>query len=443
MDKKYGYDETQYKKFMSGAWWYLILFSLLYCAHYCTRLNIGNAQVYMTEFSSENIGLLSSVLFWSYGVGHLINGRLAEVFGVRRFIILSVIMSVVCNVLMGFQNAIVPMAIIWGFNGFFQSMAWSPGVSSLTAWWPRDKCGFATGFANAFSGFGQVIATLMVALGFVLLPKFGWRSAFFVPAILPILMLVFYWIFAKAGPREIGLPDYKEDEIKTGNEDEMAKIVKEKGILYPYFHLLKNPVFLVFVFVIFAAGVARYGLVTWIPKYLNETTNLGEVVSLLTSTILPIGMGIGTFIIPTLTDKFCPNNRLWAGVVSGFVAALCVAGVVFLNPNNSFQFALMLICLFFAGFFIYSINGIVWAYAADVGGRIFSSTASGILDFSAYMGAAIQAMVYGFILGDGNWNAVFISVSVFCLLIAFVSLVAASKGSKRVDKLVNCDSSNS
>ena len=194
-----------------------------------------------------------------------------------------------------------------------------------------------------------------------------------------------------------------------------------------YFHLLKKPVFWVWIFVVFASGVARYGLVTWIPKYLNETTELGEIISLLTSTILPIGMGIGTLVVPAITDRVCPDNRLWAGVVSGLVAALCVVGVAFLNPNDGVQFALMLVCLFFAGFFIYAINGTVWAYATDVGGRVFASTASGILDFAAYMGAAIQAAVYGYILTVGNWDALFISVAAFCALIAAVSFVSAQK----------------
>ena len=425
---RYGYNKAEYKQFTKGAWCYLILFSLLYCAHYCTRLNIGNAQVYMTEFSSEDIGILSSVLFWTYGIGHLVNGRLGEVVGIRRFIVLSIILSVICNFIMGFQTSIVAMAIIWGLNGFFQSMAWSPGVASLASWWPGDKRGFATGFANAFSGFGQVVATLMVALGFVILPNLGWRSAFFVPAILPLLMLVIYWLFAKASPKAVGLRDYQEeDQGKAEYEDEMAKIVKEKGVLYPYFYLLKQPIFWAWIFVVFASGVARYGLVTWIPKYLNETTELGAIVSLLTSTILPIGMGIGTLVVPTLTDRVCPDNRLWAGVVSGIVSALCIVGIAFLDPNNHFQFALMHVCLFFAGFFIYAINGVVWAYAADVGGRVFSSTATGILDFFAYMGAAIQAAVYGFILAAGNWNTVFVSVAVFCMLIAIVSFVSAKK----------------
>ena len=427
MDKlKYGYNKTEYKKFTAGAWKYLLLFSFLYCAHYCTRLNIGNAQVYMTEFSSEEIGILSSVLFWTYGVGHLVNGRLGEVFGVRRFICFSVILSIICNIFMSFQTSIVAMAVSGGFNGVFQSMAWSPGVSSLAAWWPGDKRGFATGFANAFSGFGQVVATLMVALGFIVLPGLGWRSAFLVPTVLPLLMLVFYLIFAKAGPKDIGLKDYKEeDAVKAEHEEEMTKIVKEKGVLYPYFHLLRKPVFWVWIFVVFASGIARYGLVTWIPKYLNENTELGVIVSLLTSTILPIGMGIGTLVVPALTDKFCPDNRLWASVLSGGISALCIVGVALLNPNDGVQFAIMLVCLFFAGFFIYAINGTVWAYATDVGGRVFASTASGILDFAAYMGAAIQAAVYGFILGDGNWTVVFISIAVFCFLIALISFLSS------------------
>lgn len=424
---KYGYNDAEYKKFRFNSWKYLLLFSFLYCAHYCTRLNLGNAQVAMNEFSSEDIGIMTSTLFWSYGIGHLINGRLGEIFGVRKFIIFSVILSVATNILMGFQSSIIVMAILWGFNGFFQSMAWSPGISSLTKWWPGDKRGFATGFANAFSGFGEVTAKLMVVLGFALLPQLGWRSAFFVPALLPIIMLIIYIIFAKSGPKSIGLKDYEEeDKEKADHEIEMAAIVKQKGKLYPYIHLIKNKMFLVWAFVVFASGLARYGLATWIPKYLNDETNLGVTVSILTSAILPIGMGIGTLVIPTLTDKFCPNNRLIAGVISGFASAACIIGFMLLNPQG-IQLIIMMVLLFFAGFFIYAINGVVWTFAADVGGRVFASTAAGVLDFAAYMGAAIQSLLFGFILSKGNWSVLFISVSVFCFAIAVVSLINSRK----------------
>lgn len=421
-DFRYGYTAGEYKKFNRNAWLYLLLFSLLYCAHYCSRLNISN----ITAFSESELGIMTSTLFWCYGIGHLINGRLGEIVGVRRFIILSVLLSIIANIIMGFQNSILVMAIIWGVNGFVQSMAWSPGISSLTAWWPGDKRGFATGFANAFSGFGEVAAKLMVVLGFALFPMLQWRSAFFVPVVFPALMLVIYIIFAKEGPKSVGLKDYEEeDKYKAEKETEMAAIVKEKGALYPYFHLIKNKLFLVWVFVVFASGLARYGLATWIPKYLT-TRGMEATSSILTSIVLPIGMGIGTFIIPTLTDKFCPNNRLLAAVVSGLGAAACIVGFIFLKPQG-FQLVLMMILLFFAGFFIYAINGVVWTFASDVGGRIFSSTAAGVLDFAAYMGAAIQSMLFGFILGDGNWNILFVSVAAFCVLIAIVSILSSRK----------------
>lgn len=422
---KYGYNKEQYKKFTANSWLYLMLFSLLYCAHYCTRLNLGNAQVEM-DFSEAQIGIITSTLFWTYGIGHLVNGRLGEIVGIRRFIILSVFLSAVTNIIMGFQSSFVVMVILWGLNGYFQSMAWSPGVSSLTAWWPGDKRGFATGFANAFSGFGQVLASLMVALAFTLFDN-NWRSAFFLPAAVPLVMLIIYAIFAKSGPKAVGLPEYKEeDDSKAEKEVEMAEIAKSKGALYPFIHLFTNKTFLVWMFVVFASGVARYGLVTWIPKYFKDEMGLSSVASLLSSTILPIGMGIGTLLVPTLTDKFCPNNRLLAGVVSGIAAAGCILGFSVLQPTG-FQFVLMMVLLFFAGFFIYAINGIVWAFAADVGGRVFSSTATGILDFAAYMGAAIQSMVYGFILGDGQWSVLFISVAVFCAIISLVSLISSKK----------------
>lgn len=421
-NKKYGYTSYEYKKFRMNSWIYLILFSLLYCTHYCTRLNTSNIPF----FPESQLGLMNSALYACYGLGHLVNGRWGEIAGVRKFIMLSVLLSIVTNIIMGFQSSLVIMVILLGFNGFFQSMAWSPGISSLTAWWPSDKRGFATGFANAFSGFGEVAAKIMVALGLVLFPTLGWRSAFFVPAALPLLMLIVYAVFAKAGPKSVGLKDYEEDDTdKAQKENEMAAIVKEKGKLYPYKHLLKNKSFIVWVFVVFASGLARYGLANWIPKYLISE-GMEATSSILTSTVLPIGMGIGTFIIPTLTDKFCPNNRLLASVVSGFASAICIVGFMLLKPEG-FQLVIMMVLLFFAGFFIYAINGVVWTFAADVGGRVFSSTAAGILDCAAYMGATIQAVLFGFILGNGHYNVLFISVAAFCFAIAIVSLISSRK----------------
>ena len=422
---KYGYKPKEYKKFSFNAWRYLLLFAVLYCTHYCTRLNLANAQVEMTQFSESQIGIITGTLFWTYGLGHLINGRLGEIVGIHKFITLSVLLSVITNILMGFQSSLAVMAILWGFNGYFQSMAWSPGVSSLTNWWPGDKRGFAAGFAHAFSGFGQVLAALVVALSFALLPDLSWRAAFFLPALVPLLMLIVFSIFAKKTPKDVGLKDYvEEDTKKAEHEEKMQQLVKEKGKFYPYVHLLTNKTFIIWMFVAFATGLARYGLVSWIPKFFKDEAGLSSVASLLTSTILPIGMGIGTLTVPSLTDKLCPNNRLLAGIVSGFMGAICLIAFSLLKPVGA-GLVIMMALLFLAGFFIYAVNGTIWAFAADIGGRVFAGTATGILDFAAYMGAAVQAVVYGFILEKGEWSVVFLSIAAFCLLIAVLSIISS------------------
>ncbi len=171
-----GYTPEQYKIFKKNAWIVLLAFSVLYCILYCGRLNLQYTMPAMMAeegWTELDLGILSSVLFWTYGIGHLFNGRLGEIFGVNKFIIAGMFMAAAANIFIGFSSSIVIIAILWGFNGYFQSMLWSPGIALLSNWWPSDQRGFATGFANAFSGFGQVCAALTVSLSFVVLPDMG------------------------------------------------------------------------------------------------------------------------------------------------------------------------------------------------------------------------------------------------------------------------------
>jgi sugar phosphate permease len=83
--------------------------------------------------------------------------------------------------------------------------------------------------------------------------------------------------------------------------------------------------------------------------------------------------------------------------------------------------------LFIAGFCIYAINGTAWAYATDIGGRVFSATSSGVLNFSAYMGAAVQSFVYGFLLDKIGWMSVFASLAILCALMAVMGIMGKKK----------------
>jgi sugar phosphate permease len=307
-------------------------------------------------------------------------------------------------------------------------MGWTPGLAVLTKWWPGKSRGFATGFVNAFSGFGQVATYAVVLIAYEWFPKIGWKAGFVIPACVSMAVLLVYVLCVKTTPEKVGLRDYQEDtREKDEAEKQMQRIVESKGPLYPYKYILSNGRFLIWIVIAFGVGLARYGLSTWIPLYFKEQ-GLSAVASVASSMILPVGMGIGTLVVPWLTDRFCPNNRLPAAVVSAVVGVVTTLAIYFLDASQGMQLVLVEVLLFLSGFCIYAINGIMFTYASDFGGRVFSGTCSGVLNFSAYLGAAVQAVVYGFVLDNGGWGVVFISIAAFNVLVAVLGLIGSRLG---------------
>ena len=433
----FGYTPEQYKKFRRNGIVFLIMFALLYCTTYCMRNNLSAAAVQMMDelgWTNGNIGLLASVLFWSYGVGQLISGRLCEIIGTNTCLVLSVVLSAAVNIIAGFQEKLWAMAVLWGLNGLFQSMAWAPGFAALTKWWPSSSRGFAAGFANAFAGFGTAVAQLSVVFALKVAPDLGWRAAFFIPSAFPLLMLVVFLITTKPSPTNAGLPEYEEaDPAEAAREREMAEIVKSKGVLYPFKYVISNKGFALWMIVAFVTGVARYGLIEWVPRYFSTVYGMEVTEGLLQSLVLPVGMGVGTLVLPALTDVIWKNNRLCHVILSSAVGAAAVAGFLLLDPRVPAQMILIEVLLFVAGFFIYAINGISWAVAADIGGRVFSGTSSGILNFVCYMGSAIQAIVYGFLIDKMGWSVVFYSIVAFCLLITAIGVFSVVKKRRKAE----------
>ena len=431
MEKKeyLGYTKLQYKVFKRNSWIVLLAFSILYCFLYCGRQNLSYAMPAMMDeegWTALQLGVLSSVQFWTYAFGHLVNGRLGEIVGLNKLIIIGMILSAVMNLLIGFQTSLLVITIFWAINGYVQSMLWSPGMALIANWWPSSKRGFATGFANAFSGLGSVFTAFAVSLSYVIFPHMGWRGAFVGCALVMIFFAIIYPFFAKEKPSKIGLPEYVDPNVLSeSNDSELKQIISQKGKLYPYIHLLKQWKFDLWMIIIACSSIARYGLLTWIPTYYTEVFRADIETGIIGSVICPLGMAAGALVIPWLSDRLWSQNRLPWVVISSIGSVITVLG--FMNAEPGFGASTL---LFFAGFFIYGINSLVWAFATDIGGRIFGGTATGILDCAAYVGASVQAIFFGSVLtNSGNWNFVFACI-VGVLVVMIIAALCAGKKDK-------------
>lgn len=408
------------KKYKEFAWKMLLSFGFLYLFFYNGRQNINLVMTQMAEdfgTTTSAIGIISSSLFWCYAFGQLVNGRLGAYFGYKKFMIIGVLMSTIMNILISYQNSIIIITILWGLNGFFQSMVWSNGIGVLNKWWTKEKRGFATGIATAFSGLAQVVTYLSVSLCVGLAPELGWRAGFRFPVIPLIFMLITFYFLFKEKPEDVELKSNKEKEDKT---------LKNKNFFYPYKILFSKPKMILFCFISAIAGIGRYGLLTWIPTYFMESMGLSIKEGIFSSILLPIGQAIAMFVFPFLTDKLFKGKREPMLALASVLTFLGMITFPFIHSQNVAS-----IVLFIVGVFS-MITGVIWSIAGDIGGKEYSSTAAGILDWSAYMGAAIQAFLFGLIKDSFGWSAIFITIG--CLYIIILLLTITSNKIKEGEK---------
>lgn len=408
----------------------LLSFGFTYLFFYNGRQNINLVMDLMKEeFSSSLgvIGVVTSALFWCYAFGQLVSGRLGALIGYKKLMIAGVISSAALNLLISFQQNLWVIAVLWGLNGFCQAMVWSNGVGVLNKWWPKEKRGFASGLATAFSGVAQVVTYLTINLCLILNPEWSWRAGFRFPMVPMVLILIAFVFFFKEKPEDVSLSPFTEEDTAAAERDAaLSKEIESRGFLYPYKVLFSEPKVIIFCLISAIAGVGRYGLLTWVPTYFSESLGLTLKDNIFNYIALPLGQACAMFVFPFITDKVFRGKRepmLALASVLTFCGMICFPFIKSQLPAT--------VMLFVVGVFS-MVTGVIWAVAGDMGGRAFSSTVVGVLDWAVYMGAAIQASVFGFVKDTFGWPAIFITIGCLYVLMLVLTLAARKMKTKKI-----------
>ena len=106
-------------------------------------------------------------MFYTYAVGKLTNGFLADHANMKKFLAAGFLLSALCNFAMGFSTAVWVSTLVWGLNGWFQSLGAPGGVVAMTAWYSnreRGRCygiwstAHSIGEGLTFIGVGTIVA---------------------------------------------------------------------------------------------------------------------------------------------------------------------------------------------------------------------------------------------------------------------------------------------
>ena len=193
----------------------IVMAWITYGAYYLGRVNISTAMPGMEislGFTKSQVGLISTGFFWAYALGQLINGRLGDRLSPRWFVLIGVLASAGINLIFGLFSAWFVLIILWTLNGYFQATGWGPILRLLANWLtPSQRRKISGVFGSCFVA-GNAITWLLTGW---LVANFGWRVAFWFPAILLILIGLSWYIIIRDTPELTGQP-----AVNTPNDTE-------------------------------------------------------------------------------------------------------------------------------------------------------------------------------------------------------------------------------
>ena len=175
------YRKLRFQSFIAGT----VGYSLYYVCR--TSLNVVKKPILESgALDATQLGIIGSALLFAYAIGKFVNGFIADYCNIKRFMATGLIVSAAANALMGLlglAHSVVPTAVIfaafavmWGLNGWAQSMGAPPAIISLSRWYPLRERGTYYGFFSASHNLGEFFSFLFVGS---IVTFAGWQAGFF------------------------------------------------------------------------------------------------------------------------------------------------------------------------------------------------------------------------------------------------------------------------
>jgi sugar phosphate permease len=339
------------------------------------------------------------------------------------------VFSALLNIVFSFSTAFVFMMVVWGLNGYFQSMGWSPQVKTMANWFTVKQRGKWMGLMGSCYQIGNAYSWLLASY---LAASYSWRTLFWVPAFLLLLSSIHFVIRLRNAPEEIGLPSIEqlrkmqdggpEPEFLDPDAAPICAVCKDEhlGFAYTCKVCVTNPRIWGVALAFFCLDIIRYGFFYWAPTFLIEAQGAEITSAGLQIAVLPLAGSAGAIICGWATGRFFQNRR--APVICICLFGLAIFSYLFYAaPPGAWVWGL--ICLAVVGFCTYGPHVLMVGHAAqDFAGRKAAASAAGFIDGFGYIGAAMTGVFTGWLVENYGWHAGFYYWIIAALVAAFIML---------------------
>jgi len=384
--------KSEFHKKRTSVLWSVVLG---YGIFYIGRLTISVAKKPMMDagiLDATQLGIIGSLLFYTYAFGKLTNGFLADRANIAKFMSTGLAVSAVVNLFFGFTTVFWVFAVLWAINGWFQSMGSAPAVVSVTQWFSAKERGTYYGIWAASHNIGEGLTFIGTA---TVVAVWGWEAGFIVPGLICLVVAAIMFFTLKDRPETYGLPNVADFKGETLVKSKANKSIKDFQM-----DVLKSPVVVKIGLAATFLYVVRYAIHSWGPLYLQEVKNLGLIEA---GTVMGVatmfGLG-GAIFSGWFSDYFFNSRRSRPALIMSTILIFSLV-MIYLLPTRSQMVSIMAFGLFeFAlGTLVVYIGGL---WAVDLLPVKAAGSVKGIVGIFSYIGAATQDWISGLLIDGGK-----------------------------------------
>ena len=421
--------ESTYKSLRNKTFWGV---TVAYSLYYVCRMSLSVVKQPLIDegiLSAGELGVIGSALLFVYAVGKFMNGFIADYCNIKRFMATGLFISAIINLLLGVLgvvNDIVPQstaviffsfAILWGINGWMQSMGSPPGVICLSRWFPKSKRGTYYSIFSSTPYIGEFLSFIITGL---IVGAIGWKAGFIVAAIAGIIgSLVILWMVSDT-PESKGLPSVQE---LSGEETTRHDALPTRDLQK---YVLRHPGIWVIAISSAFIYITKYAITGWGVLFLQKEKGFPiEEATQIIGFYAAAGM-VGTVFAGWLSDRVFKRDRVKPAILAGMVSFVSLA--LFLFSDAGYMMNVLYVSIFSLAIgVLYCI--VAGLMAIDIVPRKATGAALGVVGISSYFAAGLQDITSGYLIQfnttrvDGADVYDFGPVSWFWLAAALISFI--------------------
>ena len=400
--------------------WFLIFWLFILSAvSYLDRVNIsiaGGSIVDAYHLTDVQLGKVFSALVAGYALFQTVGGHLADRFGPRRVLTAGVIWWGIFTALTALvpakiHGALLLFVMVRFLLGAGEAVIYPAANQFVARWIPARERGIANGWIFAGVGAGAGLSPPLITY---LMTHYGWRSSFWVCAIIGLVAGAVWFFAARDTPAEHPRVSAAElAAIQSGLT--ITNPAPGTKTLVPWNRVVRSRDVWAVTVSYFCYGYVAWIFFSWFFRYLAKVRGLDLKSSAFYSMLPFLAMLMCCLLGGTVNDRLTRWRGPRLGRCGVAALSMAVAGVFIAFGSQVAGVRLASVVLAGGAGALYLAQSSFWSVTADIAGTSAGSV-SGFMNMGGQIGGALTGSLTPWIAVRYGWTASFLVAAGLCLV---------------------------